>query len=206
MTTTTTTNTNSATLAARAAGLFSKAGALGVVEKAIQQAVDARRVYPAMAQDYGAQLGHDLPLKTKDFIRVVGHLLASTEKPLKGVVSKKKSEILLVLSEIVGALTATDPMALPLWAFPKGRAKTADAEELAKAEKLANAEGALNKANMLAEAEANAAKAEAAQEMRLAQAIDLVVTKAAQLTEAQRRILLSALASAEAEATEAAEA
>ena len=49
------------------------------VEKAIQQAVDARRVHPAMAQDFAQQLGYDLPLKTKDFVRVVGQLLSATE-------------------------------------------------------------------------------------------------------------------------------
>ena len=194
MTTTTTTTTNTTTLAARAAGLLSKSTALGVVEKAIQQAVDARRVHPAMAQDFAEQLGHDLPLKTKDFVRVVGHLLAATEKPLKGVISKKKGEILTVLADLVGALTDTAPMALPTWALPKVKAKATEAE----AEAEASSVGALEKANVLAEAEANVAKAEAAQEMRLAQAIDLVVTNAAQLTEAQRRILLSALASTEA--------
>ena len=59
------------TLAARAAGLMSKASAYGVVEKAMAQALAAKRVYPAMAQDFSEQLGHDLPLKTRDFVRVV---------------------------------------------------------------------------------------------------------------------------------------
>ena len=203
MTNATNNATNSVTLAARAAGLFSKAGALGVVEKAIQQAVDARRIYPAMATDFGAQLGHDLPLKTKDFVRVVGHLLQCSEKPIKGIVSKRKSEILIVLADLVGALTDTDPLALPLWAFPKGRAKTADAEELREAEKLANEEikGALNKANVLAEAEANAEKAEASADKRLADAVALIVSRASELTDAQRAMLASVLATeAEAEA------
>ena len=91
-TTTTTTNNNAPTLASRAAGLLTKATAYGVAEKAMAQAIAAKRVYPAMAADFGEQIGYDLPLKTKDFVRVVGHLLQASEKPLKGVISKKKSE------------------------------------------------------------------------------------------------------------------
>ena len=200
MTTTTTTNTNSATLAARAAGLFSKAGALGVVEKAIAQAVAARRVYPAMATDFGEQLGVELPLKTKDFTRVVGHLLASTEKPLKGVISKRKSEILGILAELVGALTDTQSVSLPAWAVPKERAKKTE-ETSAEASAEASAVGALEKANILAEAEANAAKAEASADKRLADAVALIVSRASELTDAQRAMLASVLTTeAEAEA------
>ena len=120
---------NNATLAARAAGLMTKAGALVVVEKAMSQALAARRVHPAMAQDFSEQLGHDLPLKTKDFTRVVGHLLQATEKPLKGVISKRKSEILGILAELVAALTDTAPVSLPAWAVPKERTKKAEATE-----------------------------------------------------------------------------
>ena len=193
-TTTTTTTTTSATLAARAAGLFSKAGALGVVEKAIQQAVDARRVYPALAQDFAEQLGVELPLKTKDFVRVVGHLLQASEKPLKGIISKRKSEIVAVLAEIVGALTDTPAVSLPSWALPKVKAKATEAEAEATE---AEAAGALEKANILAEAEANAAKAEASADKRLADAIALIVSRAAELTAEQRAMLASVLASAE---------
>ena len=192
MATTTTTNTN-VTLAARAAGLLSKTAALAVAEKAIGQAVVAKRVFPPMAEDFGQQLGHELPLKTKDFVRVVGHLLQSTDKPIKGIISKRKSEILAILSELVAVLTDTAPVSLPAWALPKERAKKAEAEANVEAASV----GALEKANILAEAEANAAKAEAAQELRLAQAIDMVVTRASELTEAQRVLLLSALASTE---------
>ena len=193
-TNTNTTTTTTTTLAARAAGLFSKAGSLAVVEKAIQQAVDAKRVHPAMAQDFAQQLGHDLPLKTKDFVRVVGHLLTASEKPLKGVISKRKSEILLVLADLVGALTDTTPVALPDWALPKERVKKASEEAASEAA----AAGALAKANTLAEAEANASKAESAQDLKLAQAVALIVTRASELTEAQRDTLLSVLASTEA--------
>ena len=203
MTTTTTTTTN-ATLASRAAGLLSKTTALAVVEKAIQQAVDARRVHPAMAQDFAQQLGYDLPLKTKDFVRVVGHLLSATEKPLKGVISKRKSEILAVLADLVGALTDTPAVALPVWALPKPKAqKTAEAAE---AEASSEAAGALNKANTLAEAEANASKAEASADLRLAQAVALIVSRAAELTQAQRDMLSAVLTSSEAEAEESIEA
>ena len=204
-------NNNNATLASRAAGLLTKTATLAVAEKAISQAIVARRVFPPMAEDFGAQLGHDLPLKTKDFVRVVGHLLSATDKPLKGVISKKKHDILQVLADLVSALTDTTPINLPLWALPKERAKTSEAEELRKVEKLANAEGALNKANVLAEAEAKAeaaeanaeAKAEAAEanaDKKLADAIDLIVSRAADLTDAQRRIILAVLSSTEAEA------
>ena len=196
-TTTTTTTNNNATLAARAAGLLSKSSALAVVEKAIQQAVDAKRVFPPLAEDFGAQLGVDLPLKSKDFVRVVGHLLASTEKPIKGIISKRKAEIVGILAELVGALTDTEAVSVPTWAMPKERAKKAEASEASADGAGAVAVGSLEKANILAMAEANAAKAEAAQDMKLAQAIDLVVSNAASLTEAQRRILLSALASTE---------
>ena len=200
--TNTNTNTNTTTLAARAAGLLSKTGALGVVEKAIQQAVDARRVHPAMAQDFAEQLGYELPLKTKDFVRVVGHLLAATEKPLKGVISKKKSEILAVLADLVAVLTDTQPVALPTWAMPKPKAVKTSAE--AEAEASAEATGALNKANVLAEAEANAAKAEASADAKLASAVALVVSRATELSADQRAMLLAVLATeAIAEASEA---
>ena len=194
-TTTTTTTTNNVTLAARAAGLFSKTGALGVVEKAISQALVAKRVHPAMAEDFSAQLGYELPLKTRDFTRVVGHLLSATEKPLKGVISKRKSEILGILAELVGALTDTTPVSLPAWAVPKERAKKAEASA---DEAAAAAAGALEKANILAEAEANAAKAEASADKRLADAVALIVARASELSEAQRAMLASVLASHEA--------
>lgn len=196
MTTTTTTTSTSTSLASRAACLLTKASALDVVSKAIQQAMAARRVYPAMAQDFAQQLGHELPLRTKDFVRVVGHLLQATDKPLKGVISKRKFEILEVLADLVGALTDTAPVSLPAWATPKAKAtKTADNN--------AAADGALDKANTLAEAESNAA--EAAQDLKLAQAVALVVARASELTEEQRAILASVVISAEAKA-EAAEA
>ena len=195
MSTNTNTTTTNATLASRAAGLLSKASALDVVAKAIDQAISARRVHPALAQDFGAQLGHELPLKTKDFTRVVGFLLSASEKPLKGVISKRKSEILGILAELVGALTDTTPMALPLWAIPKERTKkeTSEASE-------ASTEGALNKANILAEAEANAASAEAKQDSKLADAIALIVSRAAELSAEQRSMLASVLASEVSEA------
>ena len=201
-TTTTTTNAN-ATLASRAAGLLTKTSMLDVVTKAIQQAVDARRVHPAMAQDFAQQLGYELPLKTKDFVRVVGLLLQSTDKPLKGVISKRKSEILGILAELVGALTDTQPVALPAWAVPKAKAvKTSAEAEAAEAEA---AKGALDKANTLAEAEANAqaealaaaAMAEAKSDNALAKAVAIIVANAAALTEAQREALALALASTE---------
>ena len=199
-TTTTTTTNNNVTLAARAAGLFSKASALEVVAKAIDQAITARRVHPALAQDFGEQLGHDLPLKTKDFTRVVGHLLQASDKPLKGVISKRKSEILGILAEIVAVLTDTQPVTLPAWALPKAKAtKTAEAE--AEAEESAEAsKGALAKANILAEAEANAAKAEASADKRLADAVALIVSCAAELSAAQRDMLMAVLASEASEA------
>jgi hypothetical protein len=194
------TSDNGQTLAARAASLLSKASAYGIAEKALQQALAAKRVYPALAQDYGDQLGLELPLRTKDFVRVVTNLLVSSEKPLKGVISKRKNQILIVLSDLVGALTDTTPMALPLWALPKERAKTAEAEELREAEKLANAEGALNRANQAAEALAGAALTEAKNDNdnALAKAVAVVVANAGQLTEAQREALMLALASTEA--------
>lgn len=196
MATTTTTTTN-VTLASRAAVLLSKTATLGVVEKALDQALAAKRVYPALAADFSEQLGHDLPLKTRDFIRVVGHLLQATEKPLKGIISKRKSDILAVLAEIVGALTDTEAVALPTWALPKPKAvKTAEATE---AEASAEAVGALDKANILAEAEANASKAEASVNKRLADAIALIVANAANLSADQRAMLASVLTS-EAEA------
>ena len=194
MTTTTTTTNNNTTLASRAACLLTKASALDVVSKAIDQAIGAKRVHPAMAQDFAQQLGYDLPLKTKDFVRVVGHLLTASEKPLKGVISKRKSEILAVLAEIVGALTDTEAVPVPAWAMPKERVKKAEIEELREAEKLANVEGALDKANVLAEAEANAAKAEIAQDLKLAQAVAIIVSRAAELTAEQRAMLASVLA------------
>ena len=194
-----TTNTTNATLASRAAGLLSKNSALAVVEKAISQAIAAKRVHPAMAEDFGAQIGHDLPLKTKDFTRVVGHLLTASEKPLKGVISKRKSEILGILAELVGALTDTPTVSLPAWAIPKERTKKAAAEAV-------DASGALERANALALAEESAEEsAEAAEEAAravkgtkaVANAIALIVANANALTEAQREALMLALASTE---------
>ena len=187
---------NNVTLASRAAGLLTKATAYAVAEKAMQQAIAAKRVYPAMATDFGEQLGHELPLKTRDFSRVVGHLLQASEKPFKGIISKRKSEILAILAELVGALTDTPPVALPTWALPKVKAKATEAE--AAEESAEAAKGALDKANVLAEAEANASKAEAAQDLKLAQAVALIVSRAAELTEEQRAMLAAVLTSAEA--------
>ena len=186
---TTTTNT---TLAARAAVLLSKSAAYGVVEKALEQALAAKRVYPALATDFGEQLGHDLPLKTRDFVKVVGNLLASSEKPIKGVISRKKSEILNVLSDIVSALTDTQPIALPSWAFPKERTKKAEAET-----EVVIADGALQRANEAAEALASAAMAEAKDSNALAKAVAVVVAHAGELTDDQREALMMALQSTE---------
>ena len=154
--TNTTTNNNSATLASRAAGLLTKQTAYAVAEKALQQAITAKRVYPAMAEDYGQQLGLELPLKTKDFVRVVAHLLAASEKPLKGVISKRKSDILGILAELVGALTDTQVISLPAWAIPKERVKKTEEIEVSGALDRANGEAEANEA---AEAMAEAAKA-----------------------------------------------
>ena len=200
-TTTTTTNANAnAALASRAASLLTKTTVYGVAEKAMAQAIAAKRVHPAMAEDFGAQIGHELPLKTRDFVRVVSHLLAASEKPLKGVVSKKKSEILAVLADLVGALTDTAPIALPAWALPKIKAKATEAEAEA-----VDVSGALERAN--GEAEANAqAEAMAAEAMAeakndndnaLAKAVAVVVANAASLTEEQREALALALAATE---------
>ena len=184
----TTTTTTTTTLAARAAGLLSKSTALAVAEKAIGQAVAAKRVFPPMAADFAEQLGVELPLKTRDFVRVVGFLLSASEKPIKGVVSKKKGEILAVLADLVGSLTDTAPVSLPAWAMPKERAKK---------EETVDASGALDKANVLAEAEANAAKAEASADKKLADAIALIVARAGELSEEQRAMLAQVLALSE---------
>ena len=195
MSATTTTNTNtSTTLASRAAALLSKTTAYAAAEKALAQALTAKRVYPPMAEDFGAQLGVELPLKTRDFVRVVGLLMQASDKPLKGAISKKKSEIISVLADLVAALTDTEAVTLPAWAIPKERAKKAEATE-AEADEATN--GALAKANTLAEAEANAAKAEIAQDLKLAQAVALIVTRAAELSEEQRAMLREALALSE---------
>ena len=194
MTDTTNTNTVTVTLAARAAGLLSKSAGLAIVEKALEQAIQAKRVYPALATDFGEQLGYELPLKTRDFVRVVAHLLAASEKPIKGVVSKRKSEILAVLSELVGALTDTAPIALPSWAIPKERVKKPEAE--------ADVTGTLERANgealavQAAEA-AEATKTEAKADTALAKAVALIVANVGELSEEQRAMLAQALALSE---------
>ena len=194
--TNTNTNTNVATLAARAAGLLSKQTAYGIAEKAMAQAIAARRVYPAMAQDFGEQIGLELPLKTRDFVAVVSRLLAVSEKPIKGAISKRKSEILAVLAEIVGALTDTAPIALPSWAIPKERTKKAEAEAVDASGALDRANGEAE-ANAQAEALASAAMAEAKTDNALAKAVATIVANAAALTEAQREALALALQSTE---------
>ena len=192
MTNTTTTTT---TLASRAAALMTKASALAVVEKAMDQAIAARRVHPAMAQDFGEQIGYELPLKTKDFVRVVAHLLAASEKPIKGAISKRKSEILGVLAELVGALTDTDPIALPAWAVPKERApkKEAEAVDVSGTLDRANAEALAVQAAEAAEATKTEAKADTA----LAKAVALIVANVGDLSEDQRAMLAQALALSE---------
>ena len=131
---------------------------------------------------------------------MVGHLLQASEKPLKGVISKRKSEILAILAELVAALTDTPAVSLPAWALPKERTKKAEAE----AEET-KAVGALDKANILAEAEAKAEKAEAAQDLKLATAIALIVSRAADLTADQRAMLAAVLTSTSTSAEESAE-
>ena len=197
--TTTTTNNNNQTLASRAALLLTKATAYDVAEKALAQALTAKRVYPPLATDFGTQLGYEMPLKTRDFVRVVSHLLASSEKPLKGVVSKKKAEIISVLAEIVGALTDTPAIALPSWAIPKERTKKAEAEAVDVSGTLerANAEALANEsAEELAEAAAEAARASKGT-TAVANAVALIVANASALTEAQRGMLREALAMSE---------
>ena len=190
-----TTNTNTTiTLAARAAGLLSKATAYAVAEKAMEQALAAKRVYPALAADFGEQLGYEFPLKTRDFIRVVSHLLAASEKPIKGVISKKKSEILAVLAELVAALTDTQAIKLPKWAVPKVREKEAEEPSTEGTLERANAEAVANEA---AEALAASAMTEAKANTALAKAVALVVANASALTEEQREALMLALASTE---------
>lgn len=189
MSTTTTT-----TLASRAAGLLTKQTAYAVAEKAMQQAIDAKRVYPAMASDFAEQLGYELPLKTRDFVRVVSNLLASSEKPLKGVISKKKGEIIAVLADLVAALTDTPAIALPAWAVPKERAKKEEEPSTDGALDRANAEAITNEAaEALAQQAADAAKGDNA----LAKAVALVVANANALTNDQREALMLALASTE---------
>ena len=189
MTTTTTT-----TLAARAAGLLTKSTAYAVAEKALQQALAARRVYPPLAEDFSEQLGHELPLKTKDFVRVVSHLLAASEKPLKGMISKRKSDILAVLADLVGALTDTPAISLPAWALPKERAKKAEEPSTNGALERANAAAEANEA---AEAMAEAAMTEAKDGNVLAKAVAMVVANVGKLTDDQRQALFLALASTE---------
>ena len=196
------TATTVTTLASRAASLLSKTASLAIVEKALNQAIQAKRVYPALATDFSEQLGVELPLKTRDFVAVVGHLLAASEKPIKGVVSKRKSEILAVLSELVGALTDTQPIALPSWAVPKERTKK-EAEAV-------DAEGALSRANAEAEANAQAealamqaasaaaeAKAEAKDDTDLSKALAVIVARVGELSEAQREMIRAALEASE---------
>ena len=190
--------TNNATLAQRAAGLLTKATAYGAAEKALEQALSARRVYPALAQDYGAQLGLELPLKTKDFVKVVGHLLSASEKPLKGLVSKKKSDILSVLADLVAALTDTPAITLPEWAKPKERAKKEETASIDGTLDRANAEAAANESAEVLAMQAAEAVNEAKGETALAKAVALIVASAGQLTEAQRILLTEALAQTEA--------
>ena len=193
----TTTTTTTTTLASRAAVLLSKTAALGIAEKALAQAIAAKRVYPVLASDFGEQLGQELPLKTRDFVKVVSNLLASSDKPIKGAISKKKHDILTVLSDLVAVLTDTPAIALPSWAVPKVREKKAEAVDVSGALDRANAEAEANEA---AEAMAEAAMAEAKDGAALAKAVATVVANVGQLTADQRQAIMMALASAEAEA------
>ena len=197
MTVTTNEKIIAAALPTRAAGLLTKSAVYGVAEKAISQAIAAKRVYPALAADFGEQLGIELPLKTRDFVRVITHILAASEKPLKGAISKRKSEIVGILAELVAALTDTAPISLPAWALPKVREKKAEAEAV-------DVSGALDRANAEAEAlasvaaeAAEATKTEAKADTALAKAVALIVANVGDLSEDQRAMLAQALALSE---------
>ena len=176
----------------------------GAFNATAQHNVLQGRVCPKCAEFLGAALGVELPTKTAEFIKSVN--LALSQQGPKLEPQKKLCEALrfahewaTLLRECSKSKSLPTIAACPEWASEaavNGRAEAKAAK--AAATKAAKAEAVT--ASAVAEAlatEAAEAAAESKQDQKLAAAVALIVSRAAELTEEQRAMLAAALATTE---------
>ncbi len=206
MTTTATTATTTTRIQALNFAAFVPAKELrGAFNATAQHNVLQGRVCPKCAEFLGAALGLELPTKTADFIKTINTAL--TQQGPKLEPQKKLCEALrfahewaTLLRECSKAKALPSVVSCPEWASEaavNGRAEAKAAK--AAATKAAKAEAVT--ASAVAEAlatEAAEAATESKQDLKLAQAVALIVARAAELTEEQRGMLMAALATTEA--------
>ena len=176
----------------------------GAFNATAQHNVLQGRVCPKCAEFLGTALGVELPTKTADFIKAVNMALAQQGPKLEP--QKKLCEALrfahewaTLLRECSKSKSLPTVADCPEWASEaavNGRAEAKAAK--AAATKAAKAEAVT--ASAVAEAlatEAAEAAAESKQDQKLAAAVALIVSRAADLSEEQRALLAAALATVE---------
>ena len=200
----TTINTNARIEALNFAAFVPAKELRGAFNATAQHNVLQGRVCPKCAEFLGAALGVELPTKTADFIKSVN--LALSQQGPKLEPQKKLCEALrfahewaTLLRECSKAKTLPTVAACPEWASEAAVNSRAEAKAAkAAATKAAKAEAVT--ASAVAEAlatEAAEAAAESKQDSKLAAAVALIVSRAAELTEEQRGMLAAALATTE---------
>ena len=177
----------------------------GAFNATAQHNVLQGRVCPKCAEFLGAALGIELPTKTAEFLKTVNMALAQQGPKLEP--QKKLCEALrfahewaTLLRECSKAKTLPVIAACPEWASEAAvNSRTEAKAAKAAATKAAKAEAVT--ASAIAEAlasEAAEAATESKQDAKLAAAVALVISRAAELTEEQRAMLAAALATMEA--------
>ena len=203
----TTTNTDARIQALNFAAFVPAKELRGAFNATAQHNVLQGRVCPKCAEFLGAALGIELPTKTAEFLKTVNMALAQQGPKLEP--QKKLCEALrfahewaTLLRECSKAKTLPTIAACPEWASEAAVESRAEAKAAkAAATKAAKAEAVT--ASAVAEALASEAAElteESKQDSKLAAAVALVISRAAELTEEQRGLLAAALASVEAEA------
>lgn len=205
MTTTNATNATNTRIEALNFAQFVPAKELrGAFNATAQHNVLQGRVCPKCAEFLGAALGIELPTKTADFIKTVNMALAQQGPKLEP--QKKLCEALrfahewaTLLRECSKAKTLPTIVASPEWVSEAAVSSRAEAKAAkAAATKAAKAEAVT--ASAVAEAlasEAAEAAEESKQDSKLAAAVALVISRAAELSEEQRAMLAAAIATSE---------
>ena len=206
----TNTNTNARIEALNFAQFVPAKELRGAFNATAQHNVLQGRVCPKCAEFLGAALGLELPTKTAEFLKTVNMALAQQGPKLEP--QKKLCEALrfahewaTLLRECSKAKTLPIVAACPEWvseAAVNSRAEAKAAKAAATKAAKAEAVTASAVAEALASEAAEAAEAatESKQDSNLAAAVALIVSRAAELTEEQRSMLVAALAT---EVTEA---
>ena len=204
MTTTNATNATNTRIEALNFAQFVPAKELrGAFNATAQHNVLQGRVCPKCAEFLGAALGIELPTKTADFIKTVNMALAQQGPKLEP--QKKLCEALRFAHEWASALrecskakTLPTIVASPEWVSEAAVNSRAEAKAAkAAATKAAKAEAVTASAVAEALAEAAEAAEESKQDSKLAAAVDLVISRAAELSEEQRAMLAAAIATSE---------